>query len=114
MAPLSLTGRAAMVVSEPLVYPRFLSLFKRYGLLVPSTDLYEKLTDIFRDIFDDDDLVLTGQMTAEDVDEWDSLSHIRLIVAVEKDFGVSFSSSEIASLENVAQLAELTERKLGE
>ena len=79
-----------------------------------STDLYEKLTDIFRDIFDDDDLVLTEQMTAEDVDEWDSLSHIRLIVAVEKDFGVSFSSSEIASLENVAQLAELTQRKLGE
>ena len=79
-----------------------------------STDLYEKLTDIFRDIFDDDDLVLTEQMTAEDVDEWDSLSHIRLIVAVEKDFDVSFSSSEIASLENVAQLAELTQRKLGE
>ena len=79
-----------------------------------STELYEKLTDIFRDIFDDDDLVLTEQMTAEDVDDWDSLSHIRLIVAVEKDFGVSFSSSEIASLENVAELAALTERKLGE
>ena len=46
-------------------------------------------------------------MTAEDVEEWDLLSHIRLIVAAEREFGVSFSSSEVANLENVGQFVDL-------
>lgn len=76
-------------------------------------DIYERLTPIFHDVFDDDDIVLTPELTADDVDEWDSLSHIRLVVAVEKALGISFTSAEIASLENVGQFAELTNGKLG-
>jgi acyl carrier protein len=72
-----------------------------------DSEIYSRLTGIFHDVFDDDDIELTSGMTAEDVDEWDSLSHIRLIVAAEKAFGVSFSSSEVANLENVGQFVDL-------
>ena len=77
-----------------------------------SKELLDQLTDIFRDVFDDDDIVLTDDMTASDVDEWDSLSHIRLVVAVEQEFGISFSSAEITVLENVGQFADLLGQKL--
>jgi acyl carrier protein len=72
-----------------------------------ESEIFSRLTDIFHDVFDDDDIELTPDMTAEDVDEWDSLSHIRLIVAAEREFGVSFSSAEVANLENVGQFVAL-------
>ena len=72
---------------------------------------YEQLTVIFHDVFDDDDIVLSPSLTANDVDDWDSLSHIRLIVAVEKEFGISFTASEVSSLENVEQFANLVQSK---
>ncbi|MAI19612.1 MAG: acyl carrier protein [Rhodospirillaceae bacterium] len=72
-----------------------------------DSEIFSRLTDIFHDVFDNDDIELTPDMTAEDVEEWDSLSHIRLIVAAEREFGVSFSSSEVANLENVGQFVDL-------
>lgn len=72
-----------------------------------DSEIFSRLTDIFHDVFDDDDIQLSRTMTADDVDEWDSLSHIRLIVAAEKEFGVSFSSSEVSNLENVGQFVAL-------
>ena len=71
----------------------------------------ERLTPIFRDIFDREDLVLTPALTARDVAEWDSLSHIRLIVAVEKEFGVKFALGELQSLQNVGEMLALIEKK---
>ena len=73
--------------------------------------VYSKLTGVFRDVFDEDDLALTPQTTADDVDGWDSLSHIRLVLAVSKAFGVKFSASEIGSLKNVGEFADLIEKK---
>ena len=69
--------------------------------------IYDQLTLIFHDIFDDDDIKLTAELSAKDVEEWDSLNHIRLIVAVEKSMAVKFSSSEISNLENVGQFVNL-------
>lgn len=60
-----------------------------------KAEVYSKLTAVFQDVFDEDDLALTPQTTADDVDGWDSLSHIRLVLAVSKAFGVKFSASEI-------------------
>ena len=71
----------------------------------------ERLTPIFRDIFDREDLTLTPALTARDVAEWDSLSHIRLIVAVEKEFGVKFALGELQSLQNVGEMIALIEKK---
>jgi len=75
--------------------------------------IYSRLTPIFQDVLDDDALVPHAEMTAHDVEEWDSLRHIRLIVSVEKDLGVKFTTREIAALENVGQFVTLIQSKLG-
>lgn len=69
--------------------------------------MIDKLLPIFRSVFDDDDLVIYTSTTARDVDGWDSLAHIRLIVAIEKSFRLRFTAAEIADIENVGQMAEL-------
>ncbi len=75
-------------------------------------EVFRQLTPIFHDVFDDDDIELHAEMSAADIDEWDSLSHIRLFVAVEKSMDIRFSSSEIAGLENVGQFADLIKKKI--
>jgi len=70
-----------------------------------------KLQDIFRDFFDDEDIVLTDETTADDIDGWDSLTHVQLIVAVEKAFSVKFSTVEVMKLKNVGEFAALIEKK---
>jgi acyl carrier protein len=76
-----------------------------------KTAVYTKLTVVFRDVFDEDELQLTPETTADDVDGWDSLTHIRLVLAVSKAFGVKFSASEIGSLKNVGEFADMIEKK---
>ena len=77
-----------------------------------STDLIDRITPIFREVFDDDGLVVTTEMTADDIDEWDSLSHIRLIVSHEIEFGVKFKTTEISDLRNVGDFIDLLKSKL--
>jgi acyl carrier protein len=67
----------------------------------------QKLLQIFRNVFDDDDLLIDSSTNARDIDGWDSLAHIRLIVAIEKSFGLHFSAAEISNIENVGQMEEL-------
>jgi len=74
-------------------------------------DIYRKLTEIFRDVFDDDTIIVTPELTASDVAEWDSLTHIRLILTVQKSFGVQFSAAQTAGLKNVGELARLVQSK---
>jgi acyl carrier protein len=66
--------------------------------------IYARLTEIFQDVFDEDSIQLTSELSAKDVDGWDSLAHIRLILTVEKAFKIKFSTSEIGKLENVGDL----------
>jgi acyl carrier protein len=70
-------------------------------------EIYERLANIFEDVFDDDDITVTPELSAKDVPGWDSLTHIRLLLTVERKFGIKFSTSEIGSLENVGDLAAL-------
>jgi acyl carrier protein len=81
--------------------------------VMPLDAIYEKLSDILRDQFDDDDIVARPDLTATDVDGWDSFAHIRLMLAVERSFGVSFSASQISTLNNVGDLANLIASKTG-
>lgn len=69
--------------------------------------IYARLGGIFQDIFDEDSIKVTPGLSARDVDGWDSLAHIRLILTVEKAFKVKFSTSEIGKLENVGDLVTL-------
>ena len=77
-----------------------------------STDLIDRITPVFREGFDDDGLVITPEMTADDIDEWDSLSHIRLIVSHEIEFGVKFKTTELSDLRNVGDFIDLLKSKL--
>lgn len=72
----------------------------------------EKLTSIFRDVLDDDTVVLTPQTTADDIEDWDSANHINIVVATEAAFGVRFKSAEIEELSNVGEFIEMIERKM--
>jgi acyl carrier protein len=82
-------------------------------LSLSQGEILTSTTEIMRDVFDLDDLDVTLETTAEDIEEWDSLSHIRLIVAVERKFGFKFKNSEIESLKNVGELVLLVETKVG-
>jgi len=74
-------------------------------------EIYPRLTKIMRDVFDDDNLVVTPELTANDVEGWDSVSHITLIVAIEEAFGIKFKSAELEKMKNVGQLVEQIEKK---
>lgn len=76
-----------------------------------NTAIYAQLTGIFHDVFDDEDIVVTPELTADDVDEWDSLAHIRLVLAIEKKFGLKFSAAEVGRLKNVGEFVALIQSK---
>jgi acyl carrier protein len=75
-------------------------------------EIYGRLTQVFHDVFDDDSIKVTPDLTAKDVESWDSLSNIRLILTVERTFMVKFTTSEIGKLEKVGDLVTLIENRL--
>ena len=76
------------------------------------SEILAKVEKIFRDELEVDDLVLTDETTADDVEEWDSLSHVQLVAAMEEAFGIEFKSREILSWENIGDLIDSIEKKL--
>jgi acyl carrier protein len=78
-----------------------------------TNEIVARLTPIFRDVFDDDALVVSEEMTAADVPTWDSLSNINMIIAVEKAFSVKFSIKDVRALKNVGELLALIKKKAG-
>ena len=76
------------------------------------SEIFEKLTEIFIDVLDLDECELTDETSANDIEEWDSLSHIQLIVAIENDFKIKFTSLEIMKWANVGELINTLEEKL--
>jgi len=77
-----------------------------------SPEIYARLTQIFHDLFDDPEITLNPAVTAKDVDGWDSLNHVRLVLSVQKAFGVKFSAAEISRLSNVGEFVQLIEAKV--
>lgn len=75
-------------------------------------DIYEKLNDVFREVFDDDDITVNDATTAADIEDWDSLEHINLVVAVEKKFGVKFNMGEVNDFQNVGEMVDTIIKKL--
>ncbi|MBR5325954.1 MAG: acyl carrier protein [Prevotella sp.] len=77
-----------------------------------KAEIFSKLHEIFMDVFDLDELELTDETSANDIEEWDSLSHIQLIVAIEKAFGIKFTSLEIMKWRNVGEMVTSMQEKL--
>jgi acyl carrier protein len=77
-----------------------------------SDDTLNVIQEVMGDVFDVDNLSVTPETTAADVEEWDSLSHIRLVVAIEKRFKIAFKNAEIGNLKNVGDLVSLVNAKV--
>ncbi len=75
--------------------------------MLTENEIYTRLNEVFRDIFDDDTICVQADTTAEDIEEWDSLEHIRLIAGVEREFGLRFKMGEVSSMKNVGEMAAI-------
>ncbi len=78
-----------------------------------TTEIYAKISTVLQDVLDNETVEAKPEMTASDVEEWDSFSHIRIVLGVEQAFGVKFATPEIAQFENIGQLADLVAEKIG-
>ena len=69
--------------------------------------IIERLNEVFQNVFDDEDITVDRDTTADDIEDWDSLEHIRLIAAVEREFGVKFTMKEVSSMKNVGEMIDI-------
>lgn len=77
-----------------------------------DAEIYNALNQVFRAVLEDDSIVLTPSTTADDVEGWDSMNHIFIVLELEKSFGVKFHAAEMEELKNVGELVALVQRKL--
>lgn len=74
-------------------------------------EIFERLNDVFRDVFDDDTITVSEDTTAADIDGWDSLMHITLISAVEDEFDIKFDMKSVVAMKNVGDMADVIEQE---
>jgi len=75
-------------------------------------EIQTPLTKVFHDVFGDEGIVLRDDLTAKDIEDWDSLTHVRLVLTIEREFGLRFNVTEVANLKNVGGLIDLIQAKL--
>ena len=76
-------------------------------------DIFERLNQIFRNNFDDDTIVLTDDTSSKDIEDWDSLEQINLVVAIQDMFGIKFNIQEVNVMKNVGEMVNLIQSKVG-
>ena len=76
-----------------------------------NEEILKRLTPIFQDIFDDENIIVTRETSAKDIEDWDSFSQIRLVAAIEKDFNIKFKFGELNSLHNVGEMIDVISKK---
>lgn len=74
-------------------------------------EIFERLNVVFREFFDDEDIELDEDTTADDIDDWDSLNHITLMAAVEDEFGIRFTMGEVSGMKNVGEMAQIIKER---
>ena len=77
------------------------------NVIMSREEVFEKLNEVFRDVFDDDEITVTDTTTADDIEDWDSLEHINLLAAVEQEFGMKFNMGQVVSMKNVGEMADI-------
>lgn len=74
-------------------------------------DIFKRLEEVFRDVFDDDSIRLSPETTADDIEDWDSIEHINLVGAVEDEFGIRFTMGEVSGMKNVGEMARIIAKR---
>lgn len=69
--------------------------------------IYKQLDEVFQDVFDDESIQVNDSTTADDIEDWDSLEHINLVVAIENKFGIKFNMNEVTSMKNVGEMVDI-------
>ena len=70
-------------------------------------EVFERLTEVFADVFDDEEIELTDSTTSDDIEDWESLEHVNLIIAVEQEFGIKFTMGEVTGMKNVGAMVDI-------
>lgn len=76
-----------------------------------KNEIYERLTAVFRDVFDDETIEICDTTTADDIEDWDSIEHITLVGAVESEFKVRFKMGEVSGMKNVGEMVKIIEER---
>ena len=76
-------------------------------------EVFARLNEVFRDVFDNEEITVSDATTADDIEEWDSLEHINLLAAVEQEFGMKFNMGQVVSMKNVGEMADIILSKVG-
>ncbi len=77
-------------------------------------EVFKRVNEVFRDVFDDEDITVGEDTTAADIDDWDSLEHINLVNAIEEEFDIKFSMGQIVAMKDVGEMVDIIIEKLGE
>lgn len=75
-------------------------------------EIFEGLNEVFQDVFDDEEIIVNESTTSDDIEDWDSLEHINLIVAVERHFGMKFSMGEVTGMKDVGAMADIIAERI--
>jgi acyl carrier protein len=100
----------ARLPDSGLVYTKLLCA--RGGYLEAPQQIEIGLAQVFHDVFDDDSIVLRPDLSAKDIPDWDSLTHIRLLFTIEREFGIKFTTTEVGEMKNVGELIALIQAKV--
>ena len=77
-------------------------------------EVFERLNKVFREVFDDTEIVVGEKTTSNDIEDWDSLGHVNLIAAVEQEFGIKFSMGQVVAMKNVGEMADIILSQIGD
>lgn len=99
-----------MMKKPPAVWPGVST--NREEKAMSREEVFERLNAVFRDVFDDEDITVNDQTTANDIEDWDSLEHINLMAAVESEFGIKFSMGQVVTMKNVGEMADIILQKV--
>lgn len=84
---------------------------KKVRKIMNKSDIMKRLTEVFRDVFDDDSIVINESTTSADIEDWDSIEHINLIDAVEDEFGLRFKMKEVSGMKNVGEMIDIISQR---
>ena len=76
-------------------------------------EVYEKLNEVLRDVFDDETITVNDETTSDDIEDWDSLEHINLVVSVENEFDIHFNMGEVNKMKNVGEMVDIILQRVG-